>query len=96
MNQYETKVRPGAMEEAVSFAWLTQRENGRDLTQSYDKSPDTYRKIQKATRQHKEKKTQPKTSITQQLQTDLGRSVGVTTATPLVWLNWLTSAQPSH
>ena len=29
------------------------REKGRDLTQSYDKSPYTDRKIQKATRQHK-------------------------------------------
>ena len=29
------------------------REKGRDLTQSYDKSPYTYRKIQKATWQHK-------------------------------------------
>ena len=29
------------------------REKGRDLTQSYEKSPYTHRKIQKATRQHK-------------------------------------------
>ena len=29
------------------------REKGRDLTQSYDKSSYTYRKIQKATLQHK-------------------------------------------
>ena len=29
------------------------REKGRDLTQSYDKSPYTHRKIQKATWQHK-------------------------------------------
>ena len=28
-------------------------EKGRDLTQSYDKSPDTHRKIQKATWKHK-------------------------------------------
>ena len=40
--------------------------------------------------------TPPKTSITQRLRTDLGRSVGVTAVTPLVWLNRLTSAQPSH
>ena len=38
----------------------------------------------------------PKTSITQRLRTDLGRSVGVTTATQLVWLNWFTEFQPSH
>ena len=37
-----------------------------------------------------------KSSITQRLQTDLGRSVGVTTATQLVWLNRFMSAQPSH
>ena len=42
-------------------------------------------------------KTPPKTSITQRLQTiDIRRSVGVTAATPLVWLNRFTSAQPSH
>ena len=61
------------------------REKGRDLTQSYDKSPHTDRKIQKATWQHKKNAT--KTSITQRLRTDLGRSVGVTIATQLVWLN---------
>ena len=31
-----------------------------------------------------------KRSIKQRLRTDLGRSVGVTTATQLVWLNWFT------
>ena len=36
-----------------------------------------------------------KSSITQRLRTDLGRSVGVTTAIKLVWLTWFT-AQPSH
>ena len=35
-------------------------------------------------------KTPPKTSITLRLQADLGRSVGVTTATQLVWLNRVT------
>ena len=33
--------------------WVTHREKGRDLTQSYDKSPYTHRKIQKATWKHK-------------------------------------------
>ena len=37
-----------------------------------------------------------KSSIPQRLRTDLGRSVGVTTVTRLVWFNRLTSAQPSH
>ena len=31
-----------------------------------------------------------KSSITQRLRTDLGRWVGVTTATQLVWLTWFT------
>ena len=39
--------------------------------------------------------TPQKSSSTQQLRTDLGRSVGVTTATQLVWLTGL-RAQPSH
>ena len=41
-------------------------------------------------------KTPPKTLITQLLRTHLGRSVGVTAVTQLVWLNRFTSAQPSH
>ena len=41
-------------------------------------------------------KTPPKTSITQRLRTDLGRSVGVTIATHLVWLNRFTGSKPSH
>ena len=36
-------------------------------------------------------KTPPKTSITQRLLTDLGRSVGVTTALQFVWLNRFTN-----
>ena len=51
----------------------TRREKGRDLTQSYDKSPYTDRKLQKASW-----KTPPKSSITQRVRTDLGRSVGLT------------------
>ena len=37
-----------------------------------------------------------KTSIEQRLLTYLGRSVGVTTVTKLVWLNQFTGSQPSH
>ena len=62
------------------------KEKGRDLTQSYDKSPYTNRNVKRAKWQHK--KMQQKSSITQRLRTDLGRSVGVTTATQLVWLTW--------
>ena len=39
--------------------------------------------------------TPQKSSIKQHLRTDLGRSVGVTTATQLVWLTWFTGP-PSH
>ena len=62
------------------------REKGRDLTQSYDKSPYIVRKSQK---QHDNTKTPPKTSITQRLRTELGRLVGVKIATQLVWLKRL-------
>ena len=41
-------------------------------------------------------KTSPKTLITQPFWTDLGQSVGVTTATQLVWLNQFTGSQTSH
>ena len=67
------------------------REKGRDLTKSYDKSPDTHRQIQNATWQHK-----TPISITQLLLTDFERSVGVTIATQLVWLNQFTGSQPSN
>ena len=63
-----------------------------DLTQSYDKSPYTNRNVKRAKWQHKQRQ---KSSIKQQLRTDLGRSVGVTTATQLVWLTWFTGP-PSH
>ena len=55
---------------------------GRDLTQSYDKSPYADRKSKT---QRENTKTPPKTSITQRLRTDLGRSVWLTIATQLVW-----------
>ena len=80
-------------EEVLLFFVPFQREKGRDLTQSYGKDPYTHRKIQKATWQHKHAS---KTSITQRLRTDLGRSAGATTATQLVWLNRFTSTKPSH
>ena len=41
-------------------------------------------------------KTRTKTSFTQLLRTDLGRSVGVTTVIQLVLLNRFTGTQPSH
>ena len=45
----------------------------------------------KSKKQRDNTKTPPKTSIKQRLRTDLGRLVGVTTATPLVWLNRFTT-----
>ena len=51
---------------------------------------------EKSKKQRGHTKTPPKFSITQRLRTDIRRSVGVTTATPLVWLKWFTSAKPSH
>ena len=47
---------------------------------------------EKSKKQRDNTKTPPKL----RLHNDLGRSVGVTTATTLVWLNRFTSAQPSH
>ena len=63
------------------------------LTQTYDKKTLYQRKMRKPMNNTK---TPPKTSITQRLQTDLGRSVGVTTVIQLVWLNQFTGTQPSH
>ena len=42
------------------------------------------------------KTTPQKSSITQRLRTDLGRSVGVTTATQLVWLTGLRAHLPTN
>ena len=63
--------------------WLSPMTNAPTLTEKSKKQRDN---IKNAT----------KTSITQQLRTDLGRSVRVTAVTQLVWLNRFTSAQPSH
>ena len=57
------------------------------------KTPST---TEKSKKQRDNTKTPPKTSITQRLRTDLGRSVGVTIATQLVWLNRFMGSQPSH
>ena len=40
--------------------------------------------------------TPPKHLITQRLRTNLGRSVGVTKASQLVWLHRFTKSQASH
>ena len=60
------------------------RQKGGDLTQSYDKSPYTHGNVKRAVTTQT---TPQKSSIKQRLRTDLGRSVGVTTATQLVWFN---------
>ena len=63
-------------------------QKGGDLTQSYDKSPYTYGNVLKG--KVKTQTTPQKSSIKQRLRTDLGWSVGVTTATQLLWLTWFT------
>ena len=63
------------------------REKGRDLTQSCDKSPYTGRNVKMTKWQQTNIAT--KSSISQQLRPDLGRSVGATTATNLMLLNGL-------
>ena len=68
-------------------------QKGGDLTQSYDKKPLHQQKCQKG--KVTTQTTPQKSSIKQQLRTDLGRSVEVTTATQLVWLTWFTGP-PSH
>ena len=61
------------------------------MTQSYDKRPNTHRKLQNVKLQHKNA-----TSITQRLRADLGRSVGITTATKLVLLKRFMGSKPSN
>ena len=69
------------------------REKGRDLTQSCDKTPTP---TEQSKKQRDNIKNTTKALITQLLRIDLGRSVGVTAVTQLVWLNRFTSVQPSH
>ena len=78
-------VRPGAPPSLYPF--FLPRQKGGDLTQSYDKSPYTHGNVKRAVTTQT---TSQKSSIKQRLWTDLGRSVGVTTATQLVWLTWFT------
>ena len=69
------------------FMFFIQRQKGGDLTQSYDKSPYTHGNVKRAVTTQT---TPQKSSIKQRLRTDLGRSVGVTTATQLVWFTRFT------
>ena len=64
---------------------LATREQGRDLTQSNDKSPYT----EMSKRQHDNTKTSPKSLITQRLRTYYGRSDGVPVVLQLLWLTGL-------
>ena len=75
--------------QAVTFTTVVVRERGIDLTQSYDKNTYTHKTPKK---KRDNIQTPPKTSITQRLRTDLGRSAGVTIATRLVWLNLVTGS----
>ena len=56
----------------------------------------THTPTEKSKKQRDNTKTPPKILITQRLRTDLGQSVGVTTATQLVWLDRFTGSQPYH
>ena len=67
---------------------MRQKEKERDLTQ--------WVIWRNSTTNWKHKNSTPKTSITQRLRTDLGRSVGVTTAIQPVWINRFTGTQASH
>ena len=75
--------------------YVVYRQKGGDLTQSYDKSSYTKRNVKIKKDKVTTQTTPQKRSIKQQLRTDLGRSVGITTATQLVWLTWFTGP-PSH
>ena len=68
-------------------SWVAEeKEKGRDLTQSYNKSPYTHKKKKQQQQKTNNWKTEtpPKTSITQWLKADLGRPVLITIATKLV------------
>ena len=77
--------------EPLSLLINSLRGKGRDLTQSCDKIPYTSRNVKRAEWQHRQHREKVRFK---RLRTDLGRSVGVTTATQLVWLTGL-RAQPS-
>ena len=69
---------------SVGVTTVILQEKGRDLTQSYYKSPYTNRNVERAVTTQT---TPQKSSIAQRLRTDLGRLVGVTTVTQLAELN---------
>ena len=58
----------------------------------YDENPYTNRKVNQFTTQ----KSNQKLRLHVQLQTDLGRSFGVTTVIQLVWLTRFIDTQPSQ
>ena len=81
---------------SASVAYLSwQYEKKEDITDSIvwhkPVHPQTNPKRNKTTQQRHQK-----LPIIQRLRIDLGRSVGVTIATQLVWLNRFTGSQPSH
>ena len=88
---------------------VVQRKNKNSLSQKlknvhlYEKKEEIWLSLmtkdptstEKSKKQSDNTKTAPKNAITQRLRTDLGRSVWVTIATKLVWLNWFTGSKPS-
>ena len=63
----------------------------RDLTQSYDKSPYTYRKFKNQMATQKRLKNLDKATIADRL-----RTAGETAAIQLVWFNQFIGTEPSH
>ena len=64
------------------------RKTGRDLTQSYEKSP--------LYRQKKSQETAQRRDQILRLINDCGQSVALTAVIELVWLNLFTETLPSH
>ena len=80
-------------EEHDTFWFVCKRKRKRSDPVLWQKPPTP---TEQSKKQRDNIKTPPKTLITELLRTDLGRSVGVTAVTQLMWLNRFTSAQPSH
>ena len=72
---------------------FVERNRKRSDSVLWHKSIHTQKNLKK---QRDNTQTLRKHSITQRLWTDIGRSVGITMATKLLWLNQVTGSQPSH
>ena len=75
------------------FLYIIYKEKKGLLLSPMTKAPTP---TEKSKKQRDNTKNAIKTSVTQRLRTDLGRSVGVTIATLLVWFNRFTGSQPTQ